>query len=664
MRNDALSNMSFTQKTNAYIHSNFDNALIYLRDMAEDGKWEGIDYQDTDNDWDPLLHLDRLLVMTFAYSKKTTDTYHDKKLLAGISKSIEYWYEVNPKCNNWYKNDIAKQFYLNIIALLLENQIEKSLHTKLVSDLTPEPTMTGSNRSLLSISSIYRGVLENNSNMVEKGIKGVLSQIKVSVEEGIQPDYSFHQHGNYIYNGTYGIAFLRESLWLASIVHDSEWAFPLSYIETLRNYYLLGMKMMIYKKRIDYNVIGRAISLKGNIFSASSYLKLINYLEKVDPEYLKEYQVSREKILMNKSQHDLKNKHFWRSDYTSHSTSNYQVSLRMCSKRTIGTELNINNENLLGFWLPFGLTFTYRTGDEYKDIFPVWDWAKLPGVTSPYYIEKVKNGRTYVSNEKSFVGGVSDGFFGISVMDFEKMMTKAKKSWFWFEDEYVSLGTSIESWHDSVINTTINQSLAKQNIRIDGHEMLESSFSGDVKWVLHDSIGYVFPTKSKINISSQIQTGNPRDIYGLAKDTTYRTKIFTIWYNHGIYPKKDKYCFITVPKSNEKKLKNYIKKSKIKILANNDSIQAVHHKELKITSLVIYHKGRYMLDNMPEIVSDSPCLLLYNKKKKMITISDPTAELESVTLEFHFSKKSNIEKHIILPTNADAGKSISIKLKN
>lgn len=70
MRNDALSNMSFTQKTNAYIHSNFDNALIYLRDMAEDGKWEGIDYQDTDNDWDPLLHLDRLLVMTFAYSKK------------------------------------------------------------------------------------------------------------------------------------------------------------------------------------------------------------------------------------------------------------------------------------------------------------------------------------------------------------------------------------------------------------------------------------------------------------------------------------------------------------------------------------------------------------------------------------------------------------------
>lgn len=41
----------------------------------------------------------------------------------------------------------------------------------------------------------------------------------------------------------------------------------------------------------------------------------------------------------------------------------------MCSKRTIGTELNINNENLLGFWLPFGLTFTYRTGDEYKDIF-------------------------------------------------------------------------------------------------------------------------------------------------------------------------------------------------------------------------------------------------------------------------------------------------------
>ncbi len=56
----------------------------------------------------------------------------------------------------------------------------------------------------------------------------------------------------------------------------------------------------------------------------------------------------------------------------------------MCSERTVGIELNMNSENKLGYWLPYGLTYIYRRGDEYTAIFPVWDWALLPGVTSPH----------------------------------------------------------------------------------------------------------------------------------------------------------------------------------------------------------------------------------------------------------------------------------------
>ena len=29
-----------------------------------------------------------------------------------------------------------------------------------------------------------------------------------------------------------------------------------------------------------------------------------------------------------------------------------------------------------------GCTFVYRSGDEYRDIFPVWDWSKVPGTTA------------------------------------------------------------------------------------------------------------------------------------------------------------------------------------------------------------------------------------------------------------------------------------------
>ena len=45
---------------------------------------------------------------------------------------------------------------------------------------------------------------------------GLEKELLVTDKEGIQPDYSFHQHGHFIYNGSYGSNFLRESIWMAT----------------------------------------------------------------------------------------------------------------------------------------------------------------------------------------------------------------------------------------------------------------------------------------------------------------------------------------------------------------------------------------------------------------------------------------------------------------
>ena len=163
--------------------------------------------------------------MTINYADNTSVLYQDNALLKGLERSLNYWYEVNPVCDNWYKNRIAKQFYFNVIGLLLQGKINDSLHSKMVSDLTENPTMTGSNRTLLAISTFYRGVLENDPEMVNLGVIGVTDQIIITVEEGVQPDYSFHQHGPFIYNGSYGSNFLRESIWMATIVHGTVFAY-------------------------------------------------------------------------------------------------------------------------------------------------------------------------------------------------------------------------------------------------------------------------------------------------------------------------------------------------------------------------------------------------------------------------------------------------------
>jgi len=52
----------------------------------------------------------------------------------------------------------------------------------------------------------------------------------------------------------------------------------------------------------------------------------------------------------------------------------------MSSTRVIGAEL-VNSENLSGITPPTARCISNREGDEYEDIFPVWDWRKLPGIT-------------------------------------------------------------------------------------------------------------------------------------------------------------------------------------------------------------------------------------------------------------------------------------------
>ena len=75
---------------------------------------------------------------------------------------------------------------------------------------------------------------------------------------------------------------------------------------------------------------------------------------------------------------------------------------------------------------------------------PIWNWNMIPGTTFPYYTTypaRTTWGTNYGTTQ--FVGGVSDGIHGASVLDFSHKATRAKKSWFFFDREIVCLGAGI-----------------------------------------------------------------------------------------------------------------------------------------------------------------------------------------------------------------------------
>lgn len=659
---DAIQNHGFSPRTGRYIVSDFEKAEDYLSTMKPDGSWTDVDYMDRDNNWSPLMHLNKMLVLTINYANPSSDYYQDKALLQGLESSLTYWYTVNPVCDNWYKNRIAKQFYFNVIALLLQGEINGSLHSKMVNDLTEKPSMTGSNRTLVAISTFYRGVIENNPERVKLGVTGVTDQIIVTDKEGIQPDYSFHQHGHFIYNGSYGSNFLRESIWMATIVHGTTFAYSDAQTGILRDYFLQGTRWMLRGNLFDYNVRGRGVGRDNGLKPlADIILPQLEHFIIVDPDYQDQYEAAKNHIA-NRTPQDINgNKHFWRSDYTIHHRPAYFTSLKMCSERTVGIELNMNSENKLGYWLPYGLTYINRRGDEYTAIFPVWDWALLPGVTCPHAEITTYDKAESKTQLTSFVGGVSDGEYGVSAMDFSKQDTKAKKAWFWFDEEWVALGAGISSNYEAAVVTGINQTLMNGEVMLDGKQLKKGIHRPeDPLWVWQDGVGYIFPGDEPVNIKADVQKGNIQRMYGLGKDTVYSHEVFSLWFDHGQKPQSGTYQYIVVPGKESEEMAGYAQNLPLTILSNTVKLQAVSHDQLEITGLVFHQAGEFLVSKDLTISVDSPCLLLLSKG--MITVSDPTTLLKEIRVAVKREDGSELTRRVELPSGGFAGKSVSIEL--
>jgi len=62
-----------------------------------------------------------------------------------------------------------------------------------------------------------------------------------------------------------------------------------------------------------------------------------------------------------------------------HHRPGFSCDVRTWSARTFNSEC-VNGENTLGAHLADGAAYTMVRGDEYADIFAVWDWQRLPGV--------------------------------------------------------------------------------------------------------------------------------------------------------------------------------------------------------------------------------------------------------------------------------------------
>lgn len=288
----------------------------------------------------------------------------------------------------------------------------------------------------------------------------------------------------------------------------------------------------------------------------------------------------------------------------------------------------------------------YRRGDEYRDIFPVWDWAKIPGTTVEQMdLLALKGGPRY-NTDANFVGGVSDGTYGLAAQELHRESLRARKAWMMFDDGFAALGAGISCDSDRPVVTSLNQCLLRGNV----------SGSPEAGFAWHDGFAYVFAGKQNLRLTHGQQTGKWSDI-GVGPDRPVAEDVFSLWIEHGARPKNGTYGYFVF--AGDETAARRSQDPVVDILSNTPELQAVRHRALKLTYAVFWSAGRLESTKL-SIAVDQPCLLMLREMKGQphLSISNPKNEpmLLGVTL-------GSSQMYVDLPAGGLAGASVVREFK-
>lgn len=631
----------------------------YMQDLLPDGSFANIDYTSTaQTNWNPLAHLDRMKYMVLSYTLPTSNFYQNEDLYNQIVSMLNFWYDKHPTSTNWYNQQIACPQRMGVILILMRSgakQIPADLEAKLIQRMVDEggrPDQsgsqgTGANKLDIATHWVYRGCLTQDEDVLSFGADQVYYPLFMTTDEGLQHDYSYHQHGSQIYIGSYGFSFVDGISSIADYMTGTPYEMSSEKLNYLSRFTREAYVATIRGQYFMYNVIGRAVGRKGGL-SQSGFGTVLNRLKSMDPDNATEYDQGTARLKKEQPASYAitpKNKHFWRSDYMLHQRPEYFFDVRGASTYTAKNE-NGNGENLKGYFLADGATEITLDGTEYVDIFGVWDWNRIPGTTVPIVSKIPQPAEWSTSGSSKFSGSASDGTYGVTTYLYNdplySLNTSAKKSWFMFDDEIVCLGSAITS-STQTVNTTVNQTLLSGDVSVKRNgSATQQQANGtqnysDLMWAHHRNIGYYFPEAANINISNTTQTGNWYDVSTTQTNEAISKDVFKLWFDHGNKPTGQSYEYILLPNKTLAEMEAYTP-SDIEIIYNNSNLQAVQHKALDILSIVFYSATTFSHEGI-EVTVDKPCVVMFRNVSTASVdtyISDPSRNYSDIKVTAKF----------------------------
>jgi chondroitin AC lyase len=566
------------------------NALSYSRSLNSSCYWPDIDYSDKQIVvWLTAEHMYRVTTMVQAITVNRSTVKNDPKIMAEVHCALKVWFTNDWQNPNWWFNQINIPLQATSQLLMLGANAT-SLEIEKISEISfraawwlHRPQDVGANLVWMIQCQLYRSLATVNMTVIHQGFSRMWQDVAISPlgGEGVQYDYSYHFHGLQLLSGAYGIVWAENILLFLQCSQNTPYQPDDQILSVFVNFLIKGDAWMIMGNIWDWHVVGRGVAGPGNGFgngfttrwvrsvaqlvkSNETQVELMNFADRLDNR-------PNAALLIG-------NKHFFVSDYQVHRRANWIFTIKTQSIRTQPVEC-INGQNQKDENGGQGVINLYRAGiNDYAELFAIIDWQAINGITVEHDIplELCEHG-DFVMNRLAFVGGVSDGQYGLAIMDTASHNLTAKRSWHFYDDAVIALATNLTLTTPTTAWTTLasrllhtgqitigffNSTIVTLN---DGNYSFPyvQGKTSNVQWIHlgESNIGYLLQLQQQydsVGVQLGVKTGNYKDIGPF--DRTVTARMVTLYINHGRGPYTLDYNYMILPNVTLESMPSLIKK--------------------------------------------------------------------------------------------------------
>lgn len=568
-----------------------DDEVLRVMRLFDGEKWTDINYQDKSRGgWTTGLHVTRIHALAKSYAAPDSPFHNDPALGRIIHSAMRWWFTNQPKCPNWWHNDIGVPRNMLSAMLLIRDELDDDEYAgALKVSATSGFGRTGQNKVWLAGIQLMKGLLFDDEALVVEARRQIGEEIRVTDDEGIQSDWSYHQHGPQVQFGNYGLTFAEDvSFWIRAL-EGTPFAFPDSQKDIIGHLILDGIGWTVWNGFMDPSFCGRQLHIDGGRGKAFALaVAALNMAAVSDGGKRAQFEEISDRCfgLDGGVNHLTGARYFDRSDCGIYRTPRWYASVRMQSSRTVGFEYT-NSENLLANFSADGALLLMRSGKEYENIFACWDWRKIPGVTSyengkpiPCHDDKSRK-----RNSSSYVKGKVDGDIMLTVMEVERDSLHALKTDFFFPDLVVALGADIRAEDPEMtrLTTALDQTKFVSDPVKDSHS----------RWMWHDGKGYVSLDSNILCVETSEQTGDWGKMAPCYAGMSDTLKIFKCWVEHKVHSGPQSYAYALLPDCSAADVSGFLKRKTVKILRNDSDCQAISYKG--VVCVVAHKPGSYKI---------------------------------------------------------------------